>query len=293
MNQKFTLAMMFILFAGCTNVAEIDIALERPIISVNSVFNADSTWQVSVTRSRNVLDDVMGSYFEPVDNARVTLKDGNGNLVETLSYTLNNFSYMYRSNARPEIGRNYVLQVAIDNDPVLQAKNCIPLSVPIESVQIDSAGFHSDGTDIKMKISFSDPEQVKNYYALKILRNAYHIANEDTIRFIEDVNFEPIDPAFQDYFSTGASTVFNDNLFQGKSYSFQVQVSPYFNFGTTERITVMLLSVSEEYYEYFTTKNLQYSKREDPFAQPVQVFTNIQNGVGIFAGYSSSVFIVN
>ena len=48
----------------------------------------------------------------------------------------------------------------------------------------------------------------------------------------------------------------------------------------------VLRTTTEEYYQYNFTSDLQASVESNPFAQPVQVYDNIENGLGIFAGYS-------
>jgi hypothetical protein len=44
-----------------------------------------------------------------------------------------------------------------------------------------------------------------------------------------------------------------------------------------------------EYYFYKKSVMQSFDGQLDPFAEPVQVYSNIQNGVGIFAGASVSV----
>lgn len=43
--------------------------------------------------------------------------------------------------------------------------------------------------------------------------------------------------------------------------------------------------VSPAYYNYKETLALQSSINNNPFAEPVSVYSNIRNGYGIFAGY--------
>ena len=47
----------------------------------------------------------------------------------------------------------------------------------------------------------------------------------------------------------------------------------------------LLRTTTKEYYNYHYTRDLQASVENNPFAQPVQVFDNIEGGLGIFAGY--------
>lgn len=48
--------------------------------------------------------------------------------------------------------------------------------------------------------------------------------------------------------------------------------------------------VSEAYFLYKETYALQQSVDGDPFAEPVTVFNNIENGYGIFAGYRTTLY---
>ncbi|MGB3780157.1 MAG: DUF4249 domain-containing protein [Tunicatimonas sp.] len=54
------------------------------------------------------------------------------------------------------------------------------------------------------------------------------------------------------------------------------------------RLYTILRTTTKEYYDYFYTRDLQASVENNPFAQPVQVFDNIQGGLGVFAGYSQT-----
>lgn len=77
-------------------------------------------------------------------------------------------------------------------------------------------------------------------------------------------------------------------ILQGETiYDFQGKVFlvPGDTFGVNT-LHVLLRTVTEEYYDYFYTRDLQASVENNPFAQPVQVFDNIEGGLGIFAGYS-------
>ncbi len=279
----------FFIYSSCTNVVDIDQNLKKPIVTINALFRADNTWQISVTRSRNILGNMYGNYFFPVDSAVVTIYDNNGLLVETLTYSYDSsFRYYYNGNTTPVLGKTYTVKVQIENEFTIRAMSNVPLPVQISSIELDSSRYKITGEDIDMSITFNDVAGEKNYYCVKILRDAFYLKDEDTVRFVEDVYYEPVDPAFQNDFTDGLTTLIRDNLFDGDSYQFRLHMAPSFNVGNTESLRVALLSVSEEYYQYFTTKNLQTNSSEDPFSQPTQVFSNIENGIGIFAGYSVS-----
>ena len=56
------------------------------------------------------------------------------------------------------------------------------------------------------------------------------------------------------------------------------------------RKTELILNLkhtSEAYYNYYRSLESQANAQENPFTEPAQVFSNIQNGYGIFAVYLS------
>ena len=49
-------------------------------------------------------------------------------------------------------------------------------------------------------------------------------------------------------------------------------------------------TVTEDYYLYHNSLARQLQSRQDPFAEPIQLFTNIEDGVGVFSAYNQQVF---
>ena len=56
------------------------------------------------------------------------------------------------------------------------------------------------------------------------------------------------------------------------------------------RIYLQILHISETYYEYLKTPRLHDETADNPFAEPLGVLGHVENGYGIFAGYSSRTF---
>jgi hypothetical protein len=53
-----------------------------------------------------------------------------------------------------------------------------------------------------------------------------------------------------------------------------------------EEYWLEVVGMSEDYYKYQKTYIKQVENKNNPFASVIEVFTNIENGVGIFAGYN-------
>jgi hypothetical protein len=84
-----------------------------------------------------------------------------------------------------------------------------------------------------------------------------------------------------------------------RDYESYSQWGSFFNsmgWGTEEEqarrveIVVELQSISRDYYHYLRTRNLSERTGDNPFGEPIQIFNNIQNGIGILGGYTSSVY---
>ena len=55
------------------------------------------------------------------------------------------------------------------------------------------------------------------------------------------------------------------------------------------RVFVELRSITKEYYKYHSTLARQLIVRQDPFAEPVTIYNNIEGGYGNFSGFSPDV----
>ena len=83
--------------------------------------------------------------------------------------------------------------------------------------------------------------------------------------------------------------LFNDLLFDGETATFKINLNElsYYSY-----LVMNLYSCSEEYYLYNKSYQTAIETTGDPFAQPVQVFSNINNGHGIFGGFQLSSKII-
>ena len=57
-----------------------------------------------------------------------------------------------------------------------------------------------------------------------------------------------------------------------------------------DSLTIQLLTTDYHYYQYHISINNYESG--NPFAEPTRIYSNVENGYGVFAGYQKSVFIV-
>lgn len=87
-----------------------------------------------------------------------------------------------------------------------------------------------------------------------------------------------------------------DLLFDGQTKTVDIPVSNWFYEFQDIRIEfvdVYFSNVSESSHYYNRSFQLYQETQGNPFAQPVQVFSNITNGFGIFGGTYTEIHRVN
>lgn len=173
-------------------------------------------------------------------------------------------------------------------------------------------------------IKINDPIE-SNYYGLAVLEeapsqvyeydeNGEFIGSYYSYPFLyeidftsDDILFDVIDnPLYTEDKNPGLGDngkVFSDELFDGQQYTLQITFEvtvgawAYSSIGdeveievAAERFFIELRSLSKDYYQYKHTVALQDAVSSDPFAEPVQIYNNIENGYGIFGGYNVALF---
>ncbi len=303
-----TIAILFI-FSSCEKKLDIDLPESEKKIVVNGIVNPDSLMTVRVSKSLNVLDNGEVQYLS---DASVKLyKD------DVFVESLNNMdSGYFKTTVVPEINSNYNLTV--DYAGLNSVNASINLQEPVQIISIDTItevqinnygdGFIETSFITHFNIKISDDASKANYYFLSLsaLIPIYDIVGEDLIIVgYEEGNmyFESDDPVFRNSDSFTLDNmygfVFSDEMFNGIEYT--LDIDHYLNKlddqGLNEYGTmyyVKLLTVTKDVYNYVTSYNLNQYTQYDPFAQPVQILTNVENGLGLFSGYTmdvDSVFI--
>ena len=146
---------------------------------------------------------------------------------------------------------------------------------------------------LRSYISFTDPPDATNYYELLISSKPGGTNGWYT-------EYETNDPVLmnegdQDYHPT--SFFFSDELFNGEQYTMRIKNGVGYmtkdNKLTPTPLYATLRSVSRAYYKYrkYYTRHAYNQQSQNEFidlifkGEPQNMFTNIENGYGIFAGY--------
>jgi len=292
-----------LILSSCRKKLDITIPKGKEHIVVNGIITNDSLIKINISKSQDILNN---DTITSLNNANVKLYNG-----ETFIENLTNYGYgNYASTISSEIGKQYNISVSSGELKPIKAK--MQLITPVQIVSIDTTidiennilgeGFASKQYKVHFKIKINDDANTKNYYLLSISStNPIYDYEQDPpvlIGYYEtnqgfdtnDIIFNGADAWFGIDDMYGQA--FTDELINGKQYTINVNSSLYFNYYDegvdTEglQVKVKLLSISEDIYKYIISYNLNQESEYDPFAQPVQIFTNIEDGLGLFSGYT-------
>lgn len=269
---------------SCQKVIDIELPPTDPKIVVNSFFTDNSPIKIHLSRSIAVLENT----FPECNGATVILRENNI-IIDTLFFQ----SGYYYSHILAEINNNYALEVIVPGMEKVFCEDLIPEKALLQNyVCTDSVLIDEDGFIInELKLDFQDSAG-PSFYEVQ-LSAKYIIDNNYTSIWFKK-NSDPIitSTGLLDY--NPKTLIFTDRMFDGKHCSVKIYFATqaYADYN----LTITFRSVSESYYKY---KERQFaylfSLENDIFSgmsEPINLYSNITGGYGIFAGYSSDEKII-
>ena len=280
------LAFLIILYSllSCKKVIDIELPAADPKIVVNSFFTNNSPIKVHLSKSIGTLE----SLYPECTDASVIMKENNI-IIDTMYFK----SGYYYSHILAGSEKNYALEVHTPGMEPVSCEDLIPERTILKSlICTDSVLTDEDGMIInELKIEFQDPAG-PSFYEVEL-------SAEDTTRnYIWRPWFKKnTDPIIT---STGLldyeprTLIFTDKMFDGKHTTVKVYFS--YDWEHNYKLKFFFRSISESYFRY-KEKQFAYlfSLDNDIFrgmSEPINLYSNINGGYGIFAGYSSDEKVI-
>jgi hypothetical protein len=295
------LLVLTVLATGCRKYLDFEGEDLQPRLVLNGLAMADSVVTVYLSNSRGVIDP---GQLAPVTDGQVRVFDEQGNLLEQLLHVGGG---TYRGSVVIAPGSALSVQAGASGLGVVQANDRVPLAVPIQlwdtvTVETIDDGFGFPALEVTLTIN--DPGDRSNFYMLEGFIGQRYVIEEgfdpvtgtfvtDTIELEEPfwsrANFSTTDQVLisESDAALGEArvffgrAVFRDEVFNGNTRSFRVRLESYIRPGTLD---LRLVSISEATFRYYRTLERYAYTDGDPFAEPVQVFTNVTGGLGIWGG---------
>lgn len=280
----FMITLFLLIFPGCETIIKVDLPEHDPLLVINAVIQPGSFWNVNVTRSIGILETGPPAN---VPDATVEIWQDNQLLVN-LAYAGDGD---YRSSANlPQAGIDYTLRVSAPGFDAIRADTRIPMVTPIDSA-ITSGSISTGTGDIDLAIYFTDRANEDNFYSLRIIDS--NLPGPPGSEYLFFTSKEPALQGSNQFFGIdeentfeGIEALFDDVLLDGKHNRLDITYFDWSQFGQSAE--VQLLTITEAQYRYALAADLQTETDDNPFAEPVLIFSNIDNGLGIFTGFSIS-----
>ena len=206
------------------------------------------------------------------------------------------------------------------------AETTFPQIIQVDSVVLEVcriSDYDKFVNALVAKVTFTDPAGEANYY--QVYQGGYDLAqayvgfyyDEETGSYQDKEtdtlilrhysiapSYSQIDPLIapnENELLGGSENlfmVFNDELIDGKSYTLQVVLKKYVddtyleNIDTTKgeylSYDIGLCAINRDTYLYYRSIDAFHWNDDSPFAEPVQIYSNVDNGLGLFYGYCKS-----
>lgn len=265
-----------LVFASCTKVIDVNIPDPDPKIVVEGFIENGQTPYVLLTRNSPYYDTInansLQGYF--VSGAHVKMFDGTDTInFQELTYdTAGVTASIYIAlGATGVVGKTYQLFVDADGQH-LHATTSIINPLPLDSVWYVPEPNEPDSL-VRLMVRYSDPP-----------------ALGDHVRYFTKQNSQPFYP--------GYNSVFDDALINGTTFDFPLDRgvdrnndSTFTNYGLFTKgdtVIVKWCAIDKAHYNFWHTLEFELESTGNPFASPVKVQSNVENGLGIWGGYSSS-----
>ncbi len=286
---------MIILTAALCNtscvelVTDVDFPDQEPKIVVHSFISpADTVIMVMLTWSTPVTQSHNQSNLKFIDNAKVVISDGQQPKA-TLTYNADRKLYAAPSNMfQIESGKEYHLSVDVPGEPLISASCYIPLpNNSLEFFNIDTIR-QNESRRFVVEYGFKDDEQKQpNYYAPSAYRE---VLVHDWQNDIYMHHKAPFVPANHDNYFSNTNREGQDFLLRAESWYYDYADGLNSEPDQPRMVTLLLLVTDEHYFRYHRALENYYP--DDFFSEASHVYSNIEGGLGVFAGYNRTELIL-
>lgn len=299
-NSILVFIIALILSTGCKEIIEYDEKSVREALVVSGILEKGKAIEIRLSKSINRFDDV--GYQQLEDKTIVYYEDG-----VRMGELRNAGRGRYVSDDfLPTPGKAYRIEILENGKEIASAETFLPLPLSING--LDSVSRIINGNKrLLVKLRFDEPPGTQNFYRLELREELFvpylTSKNEVSVQMITvpvEINTEKNwlirgmglfseNDKFYDW-AGNRFNIFSDRYIQGNKVSLELDM-PYFRtdsvLGTNRKI--YLQNISRDYFYYLRSVMQQVSTSENPFNEPVQIYTNIKGGVGIFGAFSQSV----
>lgn len=289
-NQLLSLLIMAtVLLASCEKTINVNVPPYAHKLVVNCNTMTGDELFISVSKSAQIKD--RKNHPDLVINDAVVKLYIDGAYAETLNY---DSAQGYQSGHYTHAGGVYTIKVSAAGYDDVAATVTAPPAVAITGItRVPYARKDQDGNEQDaLTLTFSDPPVAGDYYIIKVngIMDSTFYYNSNFCVNSPDAGVETNASDLVDANTCldNNGIFLRDDLFNGqrkelKLYVQSMVIQPQYNGVDSVYASIELLHVTEAYFRYLKSNKVADESNGNPFSEPVNVYSNITNGLGIFA----------
>ena len=283
--KKYILIFFAVILSSCgddffSTTLEVDPPTHVDRIVVHAFASAtESNIKIKVSKSVALDQDADAE----VNNAEIVLSSsvGQSTIIPLDVFSLFPFNYYLEFEDDYFIpGESYTLTVKVDGFEDVTSVQQVPKAVEITSLEFyEDGGINNEGDERSgVDFEFTDPME-ENYYEVAVLIDGNLSGNPFTAF---STYLESLDPNTHRGFSF-ENLLVDDASYNGALKKISVQVYPTTTFQAESKFFFQWRSITKDFYQYSRTLKRFQESQDNPFASPVQIYNNMENGIGIFS----------
>jgi hypothetical protein len=291
----FTAGALLTFLAGCEKVLDnFDFLETDPKLVINAPFIADSTILMHISHTVNILDD---PEFTFTANAEARLYSDE-NLISTATYI---DSGLYTFDVLPRAGEVYTLKVDASGYPSVEAEIRMPPEPSLRNIEYLSWEEYGPRLDI----TIADNTRPYEAYGISIKSAAGYFEYDnngnitDTIvdgyqySYLSSRNINVTGSKSYGYYSSerwddnieGTTLMIEDDLVNGKEFTIDLNAYDLsFPVMIDSAVYVYFESYDRDYLSFLKSYELYDNSEDNPIAEKVSIFSNIEGGLGVAYG---------
>lgn len=300
------------MFAGCEQPYAFDVEGGDREVVVHSIFSPGFPLAAELTYSRSIFDT---QDFKKVLDAEVVMEDMTAGTLHDLHY--HDRGIYLSDSIMPIAGHYYRLSVRLPSGELITSSSYVPDDVQVVINAVEPV--EEDGEKV-LRIDFDiiNQDDSNNYYVWDIvapedndtpddINDQYNAwlsggnvnANRNRYRQHWKVLYEDVDPTSNvvrsSIIATDSVAIANASQGAGSGNDDPLVADSLNSQSVVAPILLRVQAVSKPLYDYYHALE-SYNRNgglNTSYATPVELYTNVEGGYGVFAGYNENILTIN
>lgn len=283
---------IFFILTSCEDAFETTLEIEPPEAPQALVMNCyigqnDTLINMGISKVADLVE--VDFALSKIDDAEVFIRNINsGEEKAFMPWETNNpYNYVQECDSdwfQP--GEEYEIVATHPDYNTISATQLMP-EVPTFTIREynEDGGIDQEGDDASEIILDIDDLPGASYYKLSLFE---YYEQDGFVSLGSAIELSSTDPSTLEGYNY-FSLLMEDATFDGESKSITLKFRR--NYTNHDRLALVIRGVTEDYFRCSKTLELEDESEDNPFQTPVQVYTNVESGFGIFSMHSEKSFI--